>query len=366
MGRPQVKTLCLLTDAFGGHGGIALYNRDLLTALCEHPDCTGVVGVPRLMPFPSEPQPEKLTWLATGIAGKAAFLKTVLAAVGLRPDYDLIVCAHLNLLPVAMFLKRLFGIPVLLEIYGIDAWSRPRSVLVDRLLPGVDAFVSISEITKARFLEWAKVPEARGHILPNAIHAERYGPGPKSDALLDRYGLRGRKVIMTMGRLVSSERYKGFEEVMRILPELAEIHPGIAYLVAGAGDYRHSLAELAHRLGIADRVVFTGFVPEEEKADLFRLADVYAMPSRGEGFGFVFLEAMACGIPVIGSRVDGGQEALRGGELGALVDPDSPEELKAAILSALSGKAGVVPPGIDHFSFEAFKTRLYGILAKIR
>jgi glycosyltransferase involved in cell wall biosynthesis len=103
-------------------------------------------------------------------------------------------------------------------------------------------------------------------------------------------------------------------------------------------------------------------VQEHEKADLYNLADVYVMPSRGEGFGFVFLEAMACGVPVIGSRLDGGREALRGGELGRLVDSTNPAEVRVAILDAMAEGPRSVPAGLDYFSFANFEQRLHAIL----
>src|SRR5439155_2564410 len=98
--------------------------------------------------------------------------------------------------------------------------------------------------------------------------------------------------------------------------------PNVVYVVCGEGPDRSRLERKAVGLGVRDRVVFTGFIPEALKADYYRLADAYVMPSRGEGFGIVFLEAMACGIPVMGSRLDGSREALLDGELGVLVNPD--------------------------------------------
>lgn len=358
--------LVLATDAYGGHGGIALYNRDLLAALCDQPGFAEVVAIPRLMPNPSEPQPEKLTYVTSGLNSKSGYIKTVLNTVKSNPRFDLIVCGHINLIPIAMIVKKWLKVPVLLEIYGIDAWQPTGSRLTNMLVQKIDAFVSISEITRQRFLSWSNVPAEKGYLLPNAIHAEEYGPGPKNPELLQRYGLEGKTVLMTLGRLVSHERYKGFDEILELLPELAQLVPNIAYLIVGKGDDQKRLEEKAVAIGIADRVVFTGFIQEAEKADHFRLADAYVMPSQGEGFGFVFLEALACGIPCIGSTQDGSREALRDGMLGLVVNPAEPAEIKVAILNVLNQAPGMVPEGLGYFSFENFSERLKGIIERLR
>ncbi|MGB8990652.1 MAG: glycosyltransferase [Desulfobaccales bacterium] len=183
--------------------------------------------------------------------------------------------------------------------------------------------------------------------------------------LLDRYGLRGKTVLMTMGRLVSSEQYKGLDEILEVLPALLKSIAHVAYLIVGDGDDRPRLEAKAQALGLEDRVVFTGFIPEADKADHYRLADVFVMPGRGEGFGIVFLEAMACGIPVVGSRLDGSREALRDGTLGILVDPRRPDELLAGILAALKRPRGTIPEGLEYFSCENFARRCHHIVQEI-
>ena len=198
-------------------------------------------------------------------------------------------------------------------------------------------------------------------LLPNAIQAQRYGTARKSDELARRYGLNGRTALLTLGRLAAGERTKGFDEVLEILPRLAKRMPEIIYLIAGEGDDKTRLQRKAKELGITDRVVFTGMVPEDEKPDLYRLADVYVMPSRGEGFGIVFLEAMACGVPVVASKVDGSREAVRNGELGLLVDPSKPDEIETAVMDALA-QSREVPQGLEYFAFERFCERLGKIL----
>jgi glycosyltransferase involved in cell wall biosynthesis len=120
----------------------------------------------------------------------------------------------------------------------------------------------------------------------------------------------------------------------------------------------------AQMLGVMDNVRMTGFVPEERKADFFRLADVYVMPSRGEGFGFVILEAMACGVPVIASTADGGFEAVLKGRLGRTVDPDDVEALEAAIIAALADPKAI-PPELAHFEHRGFTGRLGEALVRV-
>ena len=162
---------------------------------------------------------------------------------------------------------------------------------------------------------------------------------------------------MTLARLPSADRYKGVDEVLEVMPALLEAEPRIKYLVAGDGADRPRLEAKARALGLADKVVFTGMVDETEKPDLFRLADVFVMPGRREGFGFVFLEAMACGVPVVGSQVDGSREALRDGLLGALVDPADAASIRGAILAALT-KPKEIPHRLNHFAWPAYAERV--------
>ncbi len=354
--------LVLTTEAFGGHGGIAQYNRDLLSALCAIPECAKVFALPRLMPHKPEPLPSKLVYLDDGLRGKWAYMLAAWRAA--RSRCDLVVCGHINLLPVAALASWRCSAPLVLLIYGIDAWRPHRSRFVNRLLRRVAHVISISEITRDRFSAWSGVPRERIHILPNAIDLARYGTGPKNPALEQRYGLTGKRVLMTLGRLSADERYKGFDEVLDLLPELLKSYPDLTYLIAGGGDDRERLQHRTQTLGVADRVVFAGYIAESEKADHYRLADAYVMPGRGEGFGFVFLEAMACGVPVVASRLDGSREAVRYGELGAVVDPDNRDELRAGIVAALE-KTKRIPPGIKYFDYLNFQLRLQTIVNDI-
>jgi phosphatidyl-myo-inositol dimannoside synthase len=344
-----VKVLLLTTDIYGGYGGIALYNRDFAAAIASHPDCEELVVVPRIVPNKPDGIPPKVRFVAQAARNNLAYFRAIHALR--REKFDVVFCGHINLLP---FARTISDRPALL-IYGIDAW-KPRN---RRYTPG--AVISISDITLGRYLSWSSF-EGKTFILPNAIHLDDYAITPRDAQLVARYGLEGKRVLLTVGRIVAAERYKGFDEVIEVLADLPK---DVVYLIAGGGNDLPRLKSKAAHFGLGDRVIFTGLFPDSEKPALYNLADVYVMPSRGEGFGFVLLEAMACGVPAIGSRHDGGREALRGGELGILVDPASSADIRLAIDELLARGGKQIPPGLDYFSFPNFTSRVHAILHEL-
>lgn len=142
--------------------------------------------------------------------------------------------------------------------------------------------------------------------------------------------------MLTVGRLSSAEKYKGQDKVIEAMPEILQAYPDAVYWVAGAGDDEPRLRALAAAKGVAAQVRFLGYVGKEELPNLFRRADLYVMPSTGEGFGIAFLEAMASGIPALGLNMDGSIDPLADGELGVcLAQGDS---LADAITNVLAKK----------------------------
>jgi glycosyltransferase involved in cell wall biosynthesis len=348
--------LILLSDAYGGFGGISQYNRDLIEALCSLDEVRSVEALPRIAHGPIGTLPSKLRFDLSGRGGQAKYAAAALRRGLFGPKPDIVLCGHINLLPICAWIAKLRGAKLMLLIFGIDAWEPTRWGAANRSTGSVDTVVSISKITLDRYLDWAKPPRQGTGILPNAIHLEDYSVGPKSSDLVAKFGLAGRKVLMTFGRLAGRERAKGFDRMIELMPRIREEEPEAIYVVAGTGDDMARLQQKAGDLGIAEHVVFTGLVPEERKADYFRLADVYVMPSRGEGFGFVFLEAMACGIPVIASRADGGFEAIREGKLGVAVDPLDNDAICRGISECL-GKNREIPDGLSYFAYPNFVAR---------
>jgi glycosyltransferase involved in cell wall biosynthesis len=153
-----------------------------------------------------------------------------------------------------------------------------------------------------------------------------------------KYGLEKSKIILSVGRLAASEKYKGQDKVIAAMPLILKEVPGAKYLIVGRGDDKARLKNLAVELGVEDKVVFAGFIPQKELADYYNLCDVFSMVSKREGFGIVFLEALSCGKIVIAGNKDASKEALLGGELGILVDPDNKEMVAGSIVSALRKK----------------------------
>ena len=358
------RILVLLTDGFGGVGGIAKFNRDMLTALANDRGNFKLTAVPRLMQDSSGDIPVRIEYVTRALGGKARFVRAVLSTILTHGRFDLVICGHINLLPVAHLAKKLIGAPLLLIIHGIEAWQPTNSRLVNSLVRKIDGFVAVSSLTRQRFMSWAGLSQVRSWILPNCFDPAVFTPRAKNPDLLRRYALEGKTVLVTCGRMESLERYKGFDEVIQVLPQLSKDIPDVVYLIMGDGNDRERLREKARSLNVLDRVVFAGFVPESEKADHYCLGDVYVMPSHGEGFGIVYLEAMSCGLPAVGSKCDGSRDALRDGMLGILVDPDDPEDIRRGILEALR-RPRQVPEGLDYFNYTHYGERLRAVVSEI-
>ena len=129
----------------------------------------------------------------------------------------------------------------------------------------------------------------------------------------------GPPTVLLVARMSAGERYKGHDELLEAWPQVRSGAPDAALHFVGDGDDTPRLRAKAAALGIAGSVTFTGFVSDTELRALYRRAAVFAMPSRGEGFGLVYLEAMAEGLPCIGAVEDAAGEIIRDGETGFLV-----------------------------------------------
>lgn len=354
-----MKILALTPDSYGGFGGIAQYNRDLFDSLSGTEEVQSVLALPRSA-SPGVRAPAKI--IERPVPGRPAryMLEALKQCLSFRPD--LILCGHVNLLPAAVLVKKVTGRPLVLLAYGVEAWS-PAGKVRTWSVGQVDLIVAISRYTRERLIGWTGLEPHRIKVLPNAIHLEQYSCSGKPDYLVKRYGLTGRVVLMTLGRLDGRERYKGHDRIIPLLPDLAARFPNLTYLIVGDGDDRPRLEGMVEKAGMRGRVVFAGKISEEEKVDHYNLADAFAMPSSGEGFGFVFLEAAACGAPVLGGCKDGSRDALVEGRLGEMVDPACGGQLLSGLERILRNERSV-PSHLSAFSFERFSEQLKRLIVQ--
>lgn len=302
------------------------------------------------------------------------FISAFSAAIVWRPN--LIICAHVGLAPVCALIRRFTRTPYWVVLYGIEVWGdlarSKREALRDAA-----RLVSITRFTLDATIKRHKLGDASAVILFPTLPRQR----PPSRNTGDGGSAVSQKpMVLTVGRIAASERYKGHDVMLEAWPLVLRSVPDAEYWIVGDGDDRKRLESKARELGIVGSLHFAGSVSPEELALCYDRCRVFAMPARtelngpvprGEGFGIVFLEAMAFGKPVIGPQLGAPAEFIRSGEHGLLVDPVSPAAVAAAIIELLSDPARAHAMGIaarqwvnSEFSFESFCGRLREALAK--
>lgn len=357
-GRPEMRVLALVTDAFGGFGGIAAYNRNFLSALAD--------GGARITVLP---RMDVAHTLPAGIDQAVPRHSRIVYSVGAlitvlrdRP-FDMIWSGHLRMQPLAHLAGRIADCPVWLQVHGVDAWGGPPP-LVKSTVEACRMITAVSRYTRHRLLGWADIAPERVRVLQNCIDGP-FNPGPHPAALRMRYGICGGPVLLTVARISKDDGYKGHDRVLRLLPCLLRHFPELVYVVGGDGDDRPRLEALANELGVAAQCRFIGRIPDGEMADHYRLADLFVMPSTGEGFGIVYLEAMACGVPAVGLDVDGSVDPLTACRLGHAVPEERLAHTIIAILSDPPPRPAIVPEDLAPFSREAFGWRVRALAEEV-
>jgi phosphatidylinositol alpha-1,6-mannosyltransferase len=328
---PKPGVLALVGDCYGGNGGIAQYNQDLIEAIA--PVASRIVVLPRAGSASKGQLPCGVWQLRPSFNQLVYVWAAAIATIRFR-NLGVVFCGHIGMFPLAWAIARLTGARLWLQVHGVEAWP-PQSGWRRWCVERADLITAVSRITRRRLLDWVSLPSYRVRVLPNTVR-DGFIAGPRSKAVAERYGVVGKRILLTVGRLASTERSKGHELVMSLLPDLRRRFPDIVYLIAGIGDDQARLESVARESKLLNDVVwFIGYVPDNDLPDLYRLADLFVMPSSTEGFGIVYIEAARCGLPVIGGNRDGSVDALRNGQVGALVDATDPEALKRAIIAGL-------------------------------
>lgn len=312
----KVRILALVVDALGGTGGISQYNRDLIRAWSESEAVEQIIVLSRFAAPSSRPAPAKVVERRPVNSASLYGMRAILQSMQ-GPKFDFVFCGHLHMMPVAMFVSKLTGTPVWLQLHGLEAWQA-RSGFFRWCVENAAVVTAVSRHTRRLFLRWANIDANNVLVLPNTV-GDRFSSDEDRGRAKSTFGLSEKRVLLTVSRLAKSEGYKGHEQIINCLPELMGQFNELVYVIAGDGDLRGELEELVRRKGLEDFVIFTGPVERKALPTLYRAADVFVMPSRGEGFGIVYLEALACGIPVIAGNSDGARDPLHDGEFGTLI-----------------------------------------------
>ena len=247
-----------------------------------------------------------------------------------------VFCGHINLAPLVQILCVPLGIPYTVLTYGKEVWE-PLPNKYQQALKQATKILTISRYSRDRCCESNHLDPEKFQLLPCMVDGDKFIPGLLPVDLIEGYNLQRAKVLMTVARLWSGNPYKGVDVTIRALPIILQSFSEVKYLIIGQGDDQTRLAKLAQDLGVGEKVIFAGFVPTEDLVKHYQVADAYVMPSQ-EGFGIVYLEAMACGLPVLSGDGDGSADPLQDGKLGWRVPHRDPEAVANACIEMLKGE----------------------------
>jgi phosphatidyl-myo-inositol dimannoside synthase len=262
---------------------------------------------------------------ALRIAGNSR-LRAIVSTYKQTKPPDLLLIWQIGMLKLLPFFRSRPQ-TVVLFLHGIEVWKR-QDWLTQRLLKRVDLFLTNSDYTWERFLSYSPASAPFDHKtvwlgMDAPVAAELQAPDQQPIALM-------------LSRLSQTEDYKGHRELIEAWPIVLKQIPEAQLWIAGEGDLRPQLEEMARRVGVTRSVKFLGRVSEERKQQLLEQARCLVMPSRGEGFGLVYLEAMRLGRPCLVSTLDAGREVVNPPEAGLAANPDNADELAAAISRLLT------------------------------
>ncbi|WP_423149695.1 glycosyltransferase family 4 protein [Rubrolithibacter danxiaensis] len=364
--RPERKnTLLLNLNAFSQTGGIEKVSRVLAKAFyemsssqsCKFRNLSVYDSLSDLGYCPQD--------VYRGFSGRR--FKFILNAVKEGRKADRLVLTHINLALVALIVKLVNPrIKIFLFAHGIEVW-RGLSIWKKFLLKKATRIFAVSDYTSGRVLAVYPHLKTKLRVLNNCIDPLFNPPCEfkKPVRLLEKYKINDEKVILTLCRLSYLEQYKGYEKVIKALAGLK--NPEFKYLLMGSYDEKEKarIHMLIEQYELEGKVVLTGFISDTELIDHYVLGDLFIMPSKEEGFGLVFIEAAACGLPLIAGNQDGSTDALLNGNLGILVNPASSAEIKAAILHSVyksENKQAQQKKALGGFNYKDYVYKLNNLL----
>jgi glycosyltransferase involved in cell wall biosynthesis len=304
----------LLTPNLLGKDGVSTLSREVISAL----------PAPALaLSLHDAPAATEDHWGDLELHGargsRARFLIDVARAMPRVTPDTLVVCSHLHLAPAARMLSWR-GRQATIILCGIEAWVGLRPAEQWAISGGT--IVAISQHTIDRF-------RAANPLLAS-VDVTVCHPGLPATSPASEIAPIDSQTALIVARMSASERYKGHDALLDVWPRLLSRYPHAVLAIAGDGDDRPRLEARVAALGLTRAVRFLGRVDDRQLDELYRSCRLFVMPSRDEGFGLVFLEAMRAGKPCIGGR-GAASEIIEHGVTGLIVDPDCRQELSAAL-----------------------------------
>lgn len=302
----------------------------------------------------------KMRFVMAGIR-RAHSLPRGTASIGLA--------AHPNLaLPASWMRRSCPHLKTVVLSHGIEVWE-PLPYFRRRALAEADILLAPSSDTAKKLADVQGVAREKIHKLAWPISPAFLRMADAAASLPLPAAFPQGRVILTVGRWVASERYKGADELIRAVAQLRAEIPGLYLVAAGGGDDLPRLRKLAGDLGVANRIHFLENLSREEIAACYSHADIFALPSTGEGFGLVFLEAMAFSKAVVGASCGGTMDVIENEVNGLLVPPHDSERLAQALRRLLcdeSLREQLGRQGAEivrrKYSFGVFRKELEGVL----
>lgn len=358
-----MNILLLSPELFLAEGGIARIMRLYLKALCEIAGENGRVDSLVMNDRPGgDPRLTRYTngRLGEHVGCNRRKLNFIREAIRLGRRADIVVCGHLHHLAIAR-LAQIFNprLRCYLVAHGIEIW-RPYSMSELWAMRGSRRILSISEYTRRQILRFAPgLPPELIAVVPNTLDpflSARDFVQPTATPF-------AQPRILTVSRLSSTDTYKGVDILIEAMSLVRRDFPLARLRVVGHGDDRPRLEALAARLEIAHAVDFLGSLSDEDLRSEYAACDLFALPSRKEGFGLVFLEAMTYGKPCLGARAGGTPEVITD-SVGQLAEYGNIPDIAAAIgeLIRHPRDSDVVRRHVDTFAFPVFKERLAAVL----
>ncbi len=271
----------------------------------------------------------------TGAArGKTRFAATAIRAA--RRGAQLTLAAHVNLGPITRIMK--LAAPRMKSIvvaHGVEVWE-PLSATRRAGLRQAQMVLAPSRSTADFLINVQGVSATRVRVLPWALDPDFEAKITRQSSAKLPAEFPGGRVILTVGRWLAAERYKGMDTLILALPRLLLQYPDLHLVMVGTGDDREWLENIARDSGVRRHIHFLGGLAQEELSACYAAAEIFALPSRGEGFGFVYLEAMARGKAVIAGAHGGAPEVVQDGVTGYVVPHGDPTQLATSIDTLLA------------------------------